>query len=144
MAYCTSEDIEKHLPEVELIQLTDDAGTGAIDAALVTEAVETGDAIINGYLSTRAVTLPLNPVPKLINAISIDLAIWALYNRRFSQKLPENVTERYENALKLLQQIQSGKLSWGSAEAQPALPAEYRTDARRTDRIFPKTVLDKF
>ncbi|HNW34276.1 MAG TPA: DUF1320 domain-containing protein [Candidatus Ozemobacteraceae bacterium] len=144
MPYCTSEDIAKHLPEVELIQLTDDAGTGAIDAALVTEAVETGDAIINGVLSTRAVTLPLNPVPKLINAISIDLAIWALHNRRFSQKLPENVTERYQNAIKLLQQIQSGKLNWGSSEAQPALPAEYRTDARTTDRIFSRTVLDKF
>ena len=143
MAYCTREDSGKHLPEVGLVRLTDDADTGEVDEALVTEAVETGDSIINGYLATRDVTLPLNPVPKLINTISIDLAIWALYNRRFSQKLPENVTERYQNALKLLQQIQSGKLSWGSAEAQPALPAEYRTDARRTDRIFPKTVLDK-
>lgn len=142
--YCTSEDIAKHLPEVELIQLTDDANAGEIDEAMVTEAVETGDSIINGYLATRDVTLPLNPVPKLINTISIDLAIWALHNRRFSQKLPENVTERYQNAIKLLQQIQSGKLNWGSSEAQPALPAEYRTDARTTDRIFSKTVLDKF
>jgi|GEM_PF-1616545 len=149
MGYCTRTDIEKHLPGAQVTQLTKDPGDDPDDQETltderVTEAIEAGDSIINGFLSTRDLVLPLDPVPKLINTLSIDLAIWALHSRRTSLELPKPILQRYDNALKLLGNIQSGKLGWGAQEADPNKPAEYRTDTLTTDRIFPKSVLDKF
>jgi len=152
VAYCTREDIEKDLPKADLIQLTDDEGavTGEDDSdetqveLRVSEAIAKGDAVIDGYLRSRNVTLPLTSVPKLINTLSVDLAIWGLYKRRISQEMPQTIADRYKNAINLLQQIQAGKLGWGDGTTAPAVPAEYRTDMQKRDRLFPKRVLDKF
>lgn len=149
MAYCTRTDIEKQIPKAQVTQLTKDSGDvlaeqEANTIARVADAIASADAIVNGFLSTRDLVLPLNPVPVIIKTLSIDLAIWALHNRRTSLELPKPIQQRYDNAMKLLDRIQSGKLGWGAQEADPNAPAEFRTDKATTDKLFPKSVLDKF
>ncbi len=142
MAYSTLEDIEKALPEANIIQLTDDEGLGVVNQERVSDAIQYADQLIDGYLRGRY-TLPLNPVPTLIKKLSIDLAVFHLYARRFEIEMPPSMMDRYKNAIKLLEQIQKGLISLG-IESIETLQAHYETNKTEDDRLFSKEELDKF
>lgn len=144
MPYCTVDDIKKSIPEANIIQLTDDAGTGVIDQTKVNEAIAYADQLIDGYLRGRY-SLPLNPVPGLVNKLSVDLAIFHLYSRRFELEMPESMMAKYKNAIKLLEQIQKGLVLLGieSSETGPG-QGYYKTNKTADDREFNKTVLGRF
>ena len=74
-------------------------------AAFITEA----DDIIDGYL-TAAVTLPFTATPKLITAISTDIAVRNLWAQKQAKNLPEHVKLDYDNAIKNLVSIAKGTL----------------------------------
>ncbi len=156
MNYCLIADLINASSEEKLIQLTDDENLApaTIDPAdpdcvkiigRINDAIDYADQLIDGYLRSRY-TLPLSAVPKLIKRLSVDLALFYLYGRRFDTEIPEGMTARYNNATKILGNIQAGKLSLGTGETEPAAPAEgeYRTNKETTDRTFTKTVLDTF
>ena len=112
--YCTLTDIRATVPENDLIQLTDDAMPPvAVNQVNVDRAITDAGELIDGYLRGRY-TLPLSPVPGLLNTLAADVAIYRLYARRIKLTPPEGVTERYKSALKILEQIQSDKISLGS------------------------------
>lgn len=144
MAYCTLDDIKKAIPEANIIQLTDDAGTGAIDTAKVDDAVSYADQIIDGYMRGRY-TVPLSPAPFLIRKLSVDLAIFHLYSRKLELEMPEAMMARYKNAIKVLEQIQKGLISLGieSADSGPG-QGYYKTNRTSEDRIFDRETLEKF
>ncbi len=131
MAYSTLEDIEKALPEANIIQLTDDEGLGVVNQERVSDAIQYADQLIDGYLRGRY-TLPLNPVPT-----------FHLYARRFEIEMPPSMMDRYKNAIKLLEQIQKGLISLG-IESIETLQAHYETNKTEDDRLFSKEELDKF
>ncbi|MEW6115378.1 MAG: DUF1320 domain-containing protein [Nitrospirota bacterium] len=142
MPYCTLDDIKKAIPESNIIQLTDDNGLGAVDQAKVDDAIAYADQIIDGYLRGRY-TLPLSSVPGLIGKLSVDLAIFHLYGRKFEMELPEGIMARYKNAIKLLEQIQKGLLSLG-IESSSTEAGHYKTNKTSEDRTFSKDVLDAY
>lgn len=121
MAYCTSDDIKKAIPEATIIQLTDDANTGAIVQDKVDEAIATADGEIDGYCATRF-TVPFNPVPGIISKFSIDIAIYNLYSR-ITETVPETRSDRYKNAIRVLEKIAEGKIKLGdSGDTPPSRP----------------------
>lgn len=144
MAYCTLEDIIAHIPEANLVQLTDDAGSGTVDNSKVLEAIAYADQLIDGYLRGRY-TVPLDPVPGLIRKISVDLAVFHLYSRRFELEMPEPMMARYKNAIKVLEQIQKGLIKLGIELAETA-PGQgyYKSNKTPGDRIFKREVIEKF
>ncbi len=144
MAYCTLDDIKKLLPEESLIQLTDDAGSGVVDTDVVDDAIDYADQLIDGYLRGRY-TLPLSTVPSFLKKLSIDLVIFYLYGRR-PEIGNDNVAKKYVNTVRLLEQIQAGKISLGSAESGGDIAGkeEYRTNKTSDDRTFSKSTLDAF
>jgi phage gp36-like protein len=144
MSYCTLDDIKKLLPEENLTQLTDDEGTGAIDEAVVTDAITYADQLIDGYLRGRY-TLPLSTVPTFLRKLSIDLVIFYLYGRR-PEIQNDNVEKKYTNTLKILEQIQAGKIALGDDTSGEDLPGkgEYKTNKTEDDKIFSKEVLDGY
>lgn len=144
MSYCTVDDIKKLLPEENMIHLTDDLGEGAIDTAVVTDAIAYADQLIDGYLRGRY-TLPLSTVPTFLKKLSIDLVIFFLYSRR-PEIQNENVEKKYTNTLKILEQIQAGKITLGDDTSGEDLPGkgEYKTNKTEDDRIFSKDVLDGY
>lgn len=144
MPYCTLSDLTAAIPEDRVIQLTDDTGDGIVDETKVGEAIDYADTLIDGHLRGRY-TLPLSPVPKLVNKLSVDLAIWHLYARRPEIDVPDSIMERYRNALKLLRQVQNGEIKLG-IETPAAGPGagEYKTNKTASDKMFGKTVLDTF
>jgi phage gp36-like protein len=142
MPYCTLEDIKSHIPEQNLIQLTDDENLGIINETRVNDAIDYADQLIGGYLRGRY-TLPLDPVPGLVKKLSIDFSIFWLYSRRFELEMPEGMMNRYKNALKILEMIQRGTVSLGTAEGTTPEPGEYKTNKTLNDRVFSKNVLEK-
>lgn len=122
MAYSTPDDIKKLIPEADLIQLTDDEGTGQVITSRVDEAIDQADREIDGYIGTVR-EVPLDPVPGLIQNLSAKMAIYYLYGRRARQwnEIPEVWQGHYENAISLLEKIARGLISLGMpTETGPA------------------------
>lgn len=138
MSYCAVTDLD--IPLAELIQLCDDnvpfkvlppmletAISGGdmtgyapdYQAATVTaldriiKAVADAGELIDGYVSGRY-QVPLTVVPSLIKTLAVDLAVYKLYMRRKKKSVPDMVQKQYDNALKLLRDIQSGKVVIGA------------------------------
>lgn len=135
MPYCTLEDIKKAIPEENLIQTTDDEGFGVVNVERVDEAINSADQLIDGYLRGRY-TLPLNPIPGLIKKLSIDLAIFYVYSRRFELEMPQTMTDRFKNAVKILEQIQKGVIKLGIETEQSPGQGYYKTNKSKEDKIF--------
>ena len=144
MPYCTLDDLKNHIPEANIIQLTDDEGLGTVNQARVDKAITTADSVIDGYLRGRY-TLPLLTVPELIKTIAIDITVYKLYERRLDLEMPEAMSNRYRNAVKLLDQIQKGLIKLGieSPETGPG-QGHYKTNKTTEGRTFSKDILDKF
>ena len=53
MAYCTQADLLNQITEAEMIQLTDDAGAGAVDSVKVDAALNAASATIDAYSGAR-------------------------------------------------------------------------------------------
>ncbi|HBE44269.1 MAG TPA: DUF1320 domain-containing protein [Deltaproteobacteria bacterium] len=144
MSYCTIDDIKRMLPEQDIIMLTNDASTGTVDMDVVADAIAYADQLIDGYLRGRY-TLPLSTVPSFLKKLSIDLVIFYLYGRR-PEIENENIGKKYTNTLKILEQIQAGKITLGDAVSGEDLPGpgEYKSNKTSDDRIFSKDVLDGY
>jgi phage gp36-like protein len=153
MAYCTLDDITKALEEATLIQLTDDENlkptaidpANAENAAIIAridEAIETADAEIDGYCAVKY-SVPLSPVPPVVNKLSVDLAIYYLYSRR---SMPEKVEKRYERAIARLKDIARGLLSLGVDPEPAASVAADSAQANKatSDRVFTRDSLKGF
>ena len=82
----------------------------------LTYHIEKADALIDGKLGGVYQT-PFNPVPRLIQDISTDLAIFFMAESLFSSNQPnldEYQKTRYDRAMELLNQILEGDISLGS------------------------------
>ncbi len=140
MAYCTQADILKDLTETQLIQLTDDDNAGSVDSDKVAEAIAKADAVIDGYCSQRYST-PFSTVPAIVEAISIDIAIYNLYARRV-HTIPEIRQKKHENALKMLKDIEQGHLSLGVPA--PAENTNRVGSYQGNDRLFNRDDMSGF
>lgn len=140
MAYCTLDDIKKTVPNNDLLQLTDDTvPPAAINQANVDRAIADASELIDGYLRGRY-NLPLNPVPGLVNTLSADIAIYRLYARRVKLTPPEGVSERYKDAVKLLEQIQRGLISL-SGQTTGDVPDTGGVKVSSPGRVFTRDAL---
>jgi len=133
MPYCTQDDLLEQISEAELIQLTDDAGAGAVDETVVERAIADADAEIDAYAMTRYAT-PLSPVPAMIRKISVDIAVYHLFARR--RGAPEDRKERYKNAVKFLEGLAKGLISIGAATPAASDDAGPEASTDKADRVF--------
>lgn len=142
MAYSTLSDLKDQLSEDELIQLTDDSGSGVIDTDKTDRAIADADSLIDGYAKTRY-TVPLDPVPPFIRSLSVDIAIYNLFSRKLDV-IPEQRIERHKTALKALEHISTGKITLGVDT--PAESADSGPQATKTkeDRVFTKDTLKNY
>jgi phage gp36-like protein len=108
VTYATQADLVSRFGETELAQLTDRASGAAIDAAVVTRALQAADNKINGYLAARY-SLPLATVPELLKDLAGDIARHQLYEDRVT----DIVQKRYDDAIEMLKDISTGKASLG-------------------------------
>jgi phage gp36-like protein len=119
VAYASREDMEARFGEREVIALTDRQGSGAVNEAVLSEALEAADDEINGYLRGRY-GLPLPTVPRLITRLACDIARYRLCGAEVTETEP--VRNRYKDAVKLLESIAAGKISLGLDESGSVAP----------------------
>lgn len=141
--YCTLDDLKKAIPEENLIQLTDDTGLGVIDNEKIDDAIDYAQQLIDGYLRGRY-TVPLDPVPQLIRRFAVDMAVFHLYSRRFELDMPQTMIERRKEIIRLLEQIQQGKVLLGMETPQSPGQGYYKTNKTSENRVFTDDVLNQF
>ncbi len=131
MTYATQQNMIDRFGEKELTQLTDRANSGSIDVAVLSRALEDADAEINGYLATKY-ALPLNSAPLVLTRIAADIARYFLYDDRAT----DQVTQRYKDAVKFLQNVAGGQVTIGvdSLNEAPAATGGPQYDA--PERMF--------
>lgn len=142
MSYSGQTDILNQIDSTVLLQLTDDAGAGSIDADVVTRAIADADATIDSYCQDRY-SIPLSPVPPKIRQISVDIAIYNLYSRRADMGMPEIRTDRNKEAIRFLEKVAEGKISLGADTPSPANTGNTVSIAGN-DRIFTRDKMSGF
>lgn len=112
MTYAIQADMVTALGEDELIQLTDraDPPVGAVDADVLTRALEAADGEINSYLATRY-TLPLVIASgdTILRDCAVDIARYRLHDRG----VPDRVKDDYKDRIAWLRDVAAGKASLG-------------------------------
>lgn len=130
--YANQADLVTRFSERELIQLTDrDNVLNAIDADVLAGALLDADSEINTYLQPRY-TLPLANVPRVLVNIACDIARYRLYDDRST----EQVTRRYEDAVKLLTKIGKGEVGLGLDVVSQPVAVSGGPQATTPNRIF--------
>lgn len=137
--YCTQDDLIRRFGEDELIDLTDRSASGQVDANTIAEAITDAAAIMDSYLQPRyRGRMPFSPVPAVLERIACNLVRYYLYTNH----KPDEVAKPYDEALKFLESVASGRVSIGSSEEEApttgGLP-EMQSDGRtfgRSDQGF--------
>ena len=129
--YIVQADLARKVSNNQLIQLTDDAKTGAIITSVVDNCIADAEAMIDSYLSTRY-TVPLSPVTALVKALAVDLTVCRLYERR--QRVPKDVEEACKAAKELL-----AKITTGDIPLAPTAPKE--GDTFGPERLFTRDTM---
>lgn len=111
-AYLTLDDLIRRFGRDEILNLaedrTDDSGE-VIDRVRIDDAIQDATGEIDSALAGGGYQLPLEAVPSLITAYGCDIARYRLYDDRAT----EQVTKRYDDAIKALNLIARGVLKLG-------------------------------
>lgn len=140
MEFCTVQDLEENLSQAALIQLSDDRAQG-VQEEVCREVIAQASELIIGHLAGRYSDLSAFKPTPLLKRIALDICAYYLYSRRNKGNI-DNIRKRYEEALKELDYIKLGQLSPPAQE--PAAPVEYRTNKRRSQRLFPDDIWERF
>jgi phage gp36-like protein len=111
MAYAIAADFIKAFGERETLMLTnlDNPNSVTIDPIPLDKALDDATAEIDTYIGSRYI-LPLASTPTVVNRYCLDIARYMLDRIRSR----EDVRLRYEDALKWLGMLASGKVSIGA------------------------------
>lgn len=121
MSYCTQTDIETRIGADDLVALADHDGDGVADQAVVAEAIESAEALMDSYMAMRF-SVPVlagdgSPPPALTTR-AVNLAVYFLRLGRDS--VTEDARAQYEDDLAWLAAVAAGRVAVGTGEA----PAE--------------------
>lgn len=110
MAYATQDDFIRTFSRDETLMLTDEKYTGQIDGEILAFALNRASAIIDGYLVGRYAT-PWPDTPGILVGYCCDIARYNLASDR--NPLTEEIKLRYDDAIKFLTAVASGKINLG-------------------------------
>jgi phage gp36-like protein len=136
MGYLTQDDVLLRFKEQELIQLTDHQGTGSADIELLDRALADANAEIEGYIGARY-PLPLDAPIKVLVAYGFDIVRYRLYD----DQATDQVTKRYNDAVKFLSLVAAGKIDLGAGPdnlnaGSPAIAAPERVFSGQSLRDY--------
>lgn len=133
MPYATQANLVTLVGEQELINLTDRVNTppSAIDAAAVDRALRAADGEINSYIGARY-GLPLASVPDIIQDRACTIALYKLN----VVSMPDDVADRYKDAVRWLRDVQAGKASIQELDVADQAPAGGVVVVESASRVF--------
>lgn len=133
--YCSIDDLKDAIPEQNIEWLTDDEDSGSVNTARANAAITDASELIDGYLRGRY-TLPMSPTPAIVQRLCVDISIYYLYQRIFETDMPGAMNDRYKNAVKILEGLQQGKISFATSQDDDAAPPQIRVNKIADDRLF--------
>lgn len=140
MTYATQADLVDRFGETELAQRTNRTDGLTIDTDVLGRALADADAEIDGYLATRY-ALPLASTPVVLVRMAADIARYRL----FGDGAPDEVRNRYTDAVKLLVAISDGKVQLGTAPLVVASGGSGNAVAVRTPAaVFSAELLSRY
>lgn len=109
--------------------------TGGVDANL-TEQIKAADSLIDGYVSSALITVPVSaPVPDMIKQLSFDITVYNLYDRMPLIDIPERIQNKYDAAMKILQDIAKKLITIpGQSSANKDQSIKYDSETLNLDR----------
>jgi len=146
MAYCTVNDLKGAVSESTLIKLSNELGTATtINQTVVDQCIKRADDLINGYLRGGGYTVPLSPVPDIVNTWSVGLSLYELRTRRIEGEANETLENKKKDIIRQLKECQAGTLSLGIETAETGFQAgTYRVNKTSEDKQFNKDTLDQY
>jgi phage gp36-like protein len=106
LAYAVQNDLSpRRISNAELIQLTDDTNSGAVNAQLVSDILDEASAVVDSYAGQRY-GVPLQTSLQ-VKGLTLTIAEYLLYLRR--KRMKEDVRQAYEDAISFLRDVSSGK-----------------------------------
>ena len=142
MSYIVQSDLLGQISNAQLIQLTDDAKTGAVDTTKITQAIDGAESEVDGYVATKYTVPVAAPVPQLVKELSIDIAIYRLYRRR--QRIPDDVKKAYDDAIARLKDIAKGLLTLGIDPPPGESSKAAQGEVSGPDRVFDRDKMGSF
>jgi phage gp36-like protein len=139
VTYITQTDLLKRIDEATLIQLTDDADTGEINAEVVTEAILDAEGIFESYVRTRY-SLPV-PTTPLVKKSCLNIVTYTLFQRRatFAEGVLEVKEKAYKETMALLKDIAAGKAALDIPAAEETIE-----NPKTSDKILTNAAKSKF
>jgi len=138
MAVITQAEIEDRIGTRELVRLTDDAGTGSVDADNLSRAITEGESEILSRIAHKYV-LPLalsdTTTSAVVKTYLIDAIVYRLSARR--PPIPEDVAADYQRALAWADKVAAGTVGLVGETLRGSSPApggSIRIDA--TERVI--------
>lgn len=143
MPYSTVADIA--LSEQDLIDLTDDTESGAVDTGVLASTIDRADRMIDSYLGGRY-NVPFAITPPDVKRLSATLAKYYLHERRMPT-VPDGVRRQYDDAMTYLKDLVAKRATLDETD-QPAdldrSPSRILSNKTASSAVFPKSVLDKY
>lgn len=147
MPYITNTDIQTRLGASAYVQLTDDAGTGNANEAVVDEARLGAEGQLDAYLARRyAVPIDLTQhaeLSGLLRSIALDLAEHRLRLRR--PPIPQEATSRRDAAVTWLLQVALGQINLPAVTTPATSPlGDITPRVTGAERVFTRDELSGF
>lgn len=139
MTYATQQNMIDRFGQQELVELTDEAGTGEIGAAKMAVALKDADTEINSYIAGRY-PLPLTQTSDELERLACDIARYKLYDNRAT----ELVKSRYDAAISKLKDISAGRASLGIDQASQQVEESGGVKYSAPERVFNADSLSGF
>ena len=140
MAYITQAELLDFLTLSELVQLTDDAGTGLVDSAKVTAALDAASAEIDAYAGVKYST-PLQTSVK-VKQLARDVAIYHLEKRR--RTVREDTAKAYELAIAFLKDVAAGRAQLDQPVGETPQSGSQEVRTTETEGPFTDDNLENF
>lgn len=137
MGYCTEEDITKKYGKTKVAQLSGSPSGQDIESDAVGEAIESADALIEGYAGKRY-SMPFTTVPIIIKNLSRDLAFLEL---KKGSKMGWSERDERQNGtlIKLLKDMGAGRVEIGADDTTETVAGPVDSFKSNT-RIFTRQV----
>ncbi|PCI85775.1 MAG: hypothetical protein COB24_11960 [Hyphomicrobiales bacterium] len=113
--YATKQNLINKYDEKTLIRFSSKSANGTMDDDVIAAALDEASAIIDGYIS-KQYDLPLSNVPVLLVGYCIDISIHNLATGKGA--ITDDITRRYDNAIKFLKDVARGDLGLGLPKKQ--------------------------
>lgn len=139
MTYASQQDMIDRFGEKDLIELTDRLNTGAIDTVVLGQALADADEEINTYIST-IYNIPLSSIPSRLIKMAADIARYDLYGG----KCPDQVRQRYLDAVSFLNKVVSGTVSLGLDQLNQTVPDTGMVGMNPKKSVFNSTQLSDY